>query len=190
MTKPYTIIRNFISSERADSLGREYMDYCQLVDETGDILHTCSTHNYISFAELLYEKLPEVKELAGKSLFPTYAFSRVYKKGSILKSHTDRDECELSLTVHLCSDSDWNIWIEDDGKYFGSPGERHDIHLEPGDAMLYNGKKYRHGRTPEFDGTYYTQVFLHYVETRGIHSPVWKDYLTKINKSVHSWDSG
>jgi len=166
MTKPFIIIPNFISPERADALGKEYMQYCEDVKEKPDpqVELSCSTHGYITFLELLMEKLPEVVKIVGEPLFPTFAYSRVYKNGAILEAHTDREKCEVTLTIHLRGDEDWNMWVEDD------QGERHDVSLNPGDAMLYYGFKSRHGRTTKYLGQYYTQVFLHYVRIRGEYS--------------------
>ena len=181
MTKPFIIIPNFISPERADALGKEYMQFCEDVKETPDPQAelSYSTYGYITFFELLMEKLPEVVEIVGEPLFPTYCYSRVYKNGSILKAHTDREKCEVSLTVHLCGDEDWNFWVKDD------QGKRYDISLNPGDALLYYGMQSMHGRTTKYLGQYYTQVFLHYVKTRGDHSDPYKVHLLRtgqINK--------
>ena len=115
MIEPFIVIRNFISPDRAMSLGKEYMKYCSDVNEEGDefVPLSHSTYGYITFFELLFEKLPEVQELMGETLFPTYAYSRVYKKNAILEGHKDRSECEVSLTVHLSSDCEWEIWVKD-----------------------------------------------------------------------------
>ena len=181
MIEPFIIIPNFISPDRADALGKEYMQYCEDVKETPDFQAklSCSTHGYITFLELLFEKIPEIEKIVGDSLFPTYCYSRVYKNGSILEAHTDKKKCEVSISVHLCADEDWNFWIKDD------QGTKHDVSLKPGDAVLYYGMVNEHGRTTEYTGQYYTQVFLHYVKTRGDYSDPYKVYLARtgqINK--------
>lgn len=110
--------------------------------------------------ELLCEKTQEVSSILEETVLPTYVYSRVYHRGSVLERHRDRDACEISLTLHLGSDKPWEIYIE-------SPkGEERCVNLRPGDAMLYLGKVADHWRN-EFSGEYYTQVFLHYVRSRG-----------------------
>lgn len=182
MTKSYIIIRNFISPEKADSLGEEYIKYCYDVEESIDsyVPFSYGTYGYISFYELLCDKLPEIQEITGEILFPTYTYSRVYKKNAILPMHKDRQDCEVSLTVHLASDHDWNFVLQD------GDVERN-INLKPGDALLYNGVDFNHGRPTEYEGEYYAQVFLHYIKAFGKHSAPYNAYLEKykqVNKEA------
>lgn len=158
----YTIVRNFIDQERAIKLGYEFMRFCEEHDAAGDnqAVNSNSVHNYLPFLELLCEKTPEVSKIVGETVLPTYVYSRVYKNGSDLKRHTDKDECEISLTLNLCADRPWKIWIE-------TPrGEKRSVMLAPGDAMFYHGCNAPHWRD-NYTGTYYTQAFLHYVYSRG-----------------------
>jgi Rps23 Pro-64 3,4-dihydroxylase Tpa1-like proline 4-hydroxylase len=158
----YIIIPNFIDSGFAKSLAREFKEYCKNNNLKGDeqCPNSQSKHNYISFLELLCEKTPEISSILGDNVLPTYAYSRVYHKNSILEKHTDRDACEISLTLNLDGDEDWPIFIE-------TPcGEEKTVNLRPGDAMMYLGKIASHWRD-EYIGEYYTQVFLHYVRSRG-----------------------
>ncbi len=158
----YIIIPNFISEERAEDLRVEFNNYCEVNNIPGDaqITESHSAHNYISFLELLCEKTPEVSKTLEESVLPTYVYSRVYKNGAELYPHTDRDACEISLTLHLGGDNSWPIWIET------PTGEKRDVELSPGDAMVYLGKIASHWRE-KYQGESYTQVFLHYVRSRG-----------------------
>jgi hypothetical protein len=158
----YIIIPNFINRHKASSLEEEYRKYCNNNNIKGDpqAPESHSSYNYISFLELLCEKTQEVSSILEETVLPTYVYSRVYHRGSVLERHRDRDACEISLTLHLGSDKPWEIYIE-------SPkGEERCVNLRPGDAMLYLGKVADHWRN-EFSGEYYTQVFLHYVRSRG-----------------------
>ena len=158
----YIIIPNFISSYRANKLKDEFVEYSQQNNLEGDsqIPNSSSDYNYISFLELLCEKTPEVSEILEETVLPTYTYARVYKKGSILKRHSDRDSCEISLTLHLGGDNPWLIWIKT------PEGVDRSVELKLGDAMMYRGTIAEHWRD-EYAGEEYAQVFLHYVRSRG-----------------------
>jgi len=166
----YIIIPNFISNYRANKLKDEFVEYAKKNNLEGDsqIPLSHSKHNYISFLELLCEKTPEVSEILEETVLPTYAYSRVYKNGSILEKHSDRDACEISLTLHLGGDTPWSIWIKT------PEGEDRCVELNPGDAMMYLGTVAEHWRD-QYVGEEYVQVFLHYVRSRGDCSYVYFD---------------
>jgi hypothetical protein len=159
----YIIIPNFISNYRANKLKDEFVEFSQKNNLEGDSqipTSSSSGYNYISFLELLCEKTPEVSEILEETVLPTYTYARVYKNGSVLEKHSDRDSCEISLTLHLGGDQDWPIFIK-------SPeGEYQSVVLAPGDAMMYRGTIAEHWRD-EYSGKEYAQVFLHYVRSRG-----------------------
>jgi predicted 2-oxoglutarate/Fe(II)-dependent dioxygenase YbiX len=158
----YIIIPNFISSYRANKLKDEFVEFSQKNNLKGDsqIPTSSSDYNYISFLELLCEKTPEVSEILEETVLPTYTYARVYKNGSILEKHSDRDSCEISLTLHLGGDKPWLIWIKT------PEGEDRSVELNPGDAMMYRGTIAEHWRD-EYVGNEYVQVFFHYVRSRG-----------------------
>jgi Rps23 Pro-64 3,4-dihydroxylase Tpa1-like proline 4-hydroxylase len=158
----YIVIPNFISSYRAIELAEEFKHYCKNKNLTGDpqAPNSYSDYNYISFLELLTEKTQEISSILEETVLPTYVYSRVYFNGSVLERHRDRDACEISLTLHLNGDKPWPISIQTPS------GEERSVTLNPGDAMMYLGKIADHWRDT-YDGEYYTQVFLHYVRSRG-----------------------
>jgi len=158
----YIILHDFISKDKASKLSFEFTKYCKENNIDGDeqAPNSFSTYNYTPFLELLCEKTPEVSKAIGETVLPTYSYARIYKNGSVLKKHIDRDACEISLTLHLHGDRSWPIWIETPS------GQEVEVVLNPGEAMVYLGKKAPHWRE-EYGGEYYTQVFLHYVRSRG-----------------------
>lgn len=173
----YVVLPDFISKERSSNLSFEFLKHCKDNSLGGDeqAPNSFSEYNYTSFLELLCEKTPEVSSVIGESVLPTYAYSRVYKNGSELIRHTDRDACEISLTLHLHGDSNWPIWIETPA------GEQRCVELNPGDAMVYLGKIAPHWRE-RYEGEYYTQVFLHYVRSRGDCAYAYFDKLNETTK--------
>ena len=169
-TDKYLVIPKLISSERAIKLGFEFKEYTESYNVGGDsqVQTSRSAYDYISFLELLVEKCNEASDAAGERLLPTYCYARVYYHGSILHRHTDRPSCEVSMTVNLGGDRQWPIWIQK------PDGEEVSVMLDPGDAMMYLGCEAAHWRDA-FEGTYYNQVFLHYVKSRGFNQPFYFD---------------
>ena len=103
---------------------------------------------------LLMKVLPVMKEQTGLDLIPTYSYTRVYEKGSILWRHKDRPSCEISATLNLGGDP-WPIFIKD------TKNKTVKVNLKPGDMLLYKGCDLEHWREP-FYGNACLQVFLHY----------------------------
>tara|TARA_A100001037_G_scaffold296506_1_gene317095 strand:- start:79 stop:1272 length:1194 start_codon:yes stop_codon:yes gene_type:complete len=158
----YLIVPNFISTERADALASDFKDYANKFDIKNDpqVEKCVGKYDYISFVELLCEKNVQVSQLVGETVLPTYTYARIYEKGAVLTPHVDKEECEISLTVNLECDIPWSIWIQT------PKGEKKEVELNPGDAMIYFGMTAPHWRE-EFAGNICTQVFMHYVRSRG-----------------------
>ena len=173
----YIVLPDFISKERSSDLSFEFLKHCKENNLEGDAQapDSYSLYNYLPFLELLCEKTPEISSVIGEVVLPTYTYARVYKNGSELLRHTDRDACEISLTLHLHGDSTWPIWIETPN------GEQRSVDLNPGDAMIYLGRIAPHWRD-RYEGEYYTQVFLHYVRSRGDCAYAYFDKLNEQTK--------
>lgn len=170
----YLVVPNFITKENANQLANDFKNYSEKNNLLGDsqVQNSYSKYDYISFLELLCEKTPEVSRIIGETVLPTYSYARIYKNGNTLPHHVDRKACEISITVNLDCDIPWDIWI------VTPSGEKRSVTLLPGDAMIYLGCAATHWRE-EYSGNYCSQVFLHYVRSRGPYSNVYfdkKDY--------------
>jgi predicted 2-oxoglutarate/Fe(II)-dependent dioxygenase YbiX len=158
----YILIPKFISPYRANQLADDFKKYSKEENLTGDsqvpLSETC--YNYKLFLELLCEKTPEISEIINEPVLPTYCYSRIYKNGNILEPHTDRESCEISLTINLSCDEIWPIYINT------PKDETKQVNLNPGDAMVYLGTIASHWRE-KYEGNELVQVFLHYVKSRG-----------------------
>jgi hypothetical protein len=104
----------------------------------------------------LETKLPIVEKESGLKLFPTCAYWRYYVFGAILKKHSDRPACEISVTACIKKYDNWPIVVE------GTSFE-----LEEGDAVLYAGCDQKHWRPGVYKGEGMAQVFFHYVDQNG-----------------------
>ena len=126
-------------------------------------LNDYSRYGDPAFDCLLEFKRKQVEQVTGLKLTPTYTYHRLYTTGTELVRHKDRPSCEISTTLCLGYDSDYNwpmfVSKEDGGK--GKP-----IELNPGDMIIYRGCEVEHWREP-FKGLNHAQVFFHYNEVDG-----------------------
>ena len=116
----------------------------------------------VELKKLHVQLLPKLETLTGLKLFKTYFYWRMYYDGAILEPHTDRPACEISGTLFLGGD-DWDIFIEDKN---GNPIR---VKQEAGDILLYKGCERKHWREP-FKGKQHAQIFLHYVDQKGLNN--------------------
>jgi len=155
----YIYIENLLSKEEIDLL----WNYAQLIhrnnvrwfDEKQTKLGETYQYGSPTTDGLLLIKQKIIEEKLNKKLLPTYTFWRLYTMYSNLASHTDREECEYTVSITVAQDKTWPLFV--DGK---------EIIIKPGDGILYQGAKYKHWRE-EYDGDYAFQIFLHYVEKDG-----------------------
>jgi len=155
----FTIIRGLVSEEKALKMA-EHLKQRQ----DGNLCDPDSLGNPSFYADEYMQKkqleiLPKIEKETGLSLFKTYTYARIYKKGTILKIHRDREACEISITMDLGGDP-WDIWVLDRDE---NPIK---VKLNPGDALLYRGCEIWHWRA-KFDGDEHTQVFMHWVDQFG-----------------------
>jgi hypothetical protein len=103
-----------------------------------------------------------VSSIAGIAVKPSYVYLASYLSGAELKKHTDREQCEFSVT--LCVDfslephlaTSWPICVET------SEGNTA-VHQALGDALVYRGDESATlSRRPGY-WIYSTSIFFHYV---------------------------
>lgn len=119
-------------------------------------------------------------EVTGKRLIPTYAYFRVYQQGDVCTVHSDRPSCEHSLSMPL-GYSDGRMWSFAIGRNhyefevaskmevardFGDEPYS-ELQLNPGDAVLYKGVNYRHGRIAPNPNRWSAHLFLHWIDSEG-----------------------
>lgn len=139
----YTSIQHRFNTKNFDGSGQsDNMDTCFYDDPTME--------------SLLLSKVDLMERATNLKLFPTYSFWRMYSYGAHLEKHTDRNSCEISVTINIAGDkTKWPIYI-------GTS----EVNLEPGDGVIYEGCEYEHWRD-EYLGDGQAQVFLHYVDQNG-----------------------
>lgn len=170
-------IKDFFSKDELSIL----QPYClnKTINAPKEAIHSSSVTAACFYQDsiltiLLNNKLKKAEEISKLNLDPTYAFWRGYTFGSFLPDHKDRPSCEISITA--CIDSCGTKWpIHMEHKYYD---------IEVGDAVMYLGVDLLHGRKDYFQGNYMAQVFLHYVDQKGIFSDYKNDKVHKIIKNL------
>ena len=138
--------------------------------EDKQVINTYSIYGDFFMETLMMKVLPVMQQHTEMDLIPCYTYTRVYKKGDILKRHSDRPSCEISCTLNLGGDP-WTIFLDptgqktviDEYKQIIKPNAPKGIpvDLEPGDMLVYSGCDLEHWREP-FEGDTCAQAFLHY----------------------------
>ena len=129
-----------------------------------------------TFMETLMMKvLPIMEKHTELKLLPTYAYTRAYKKGDVLRRHKDRASGQISTTLYL-GGNPWPIYIDPTGsdnvinEYKGihkpnaPAGNR--VDLKVGDMLVYSGCELEHWREA-FEGNVCVQTCLHYNDAEG-----------------------
>lgn len=172
MIEDYKIIRGAVSTELCEFLALEY----ELMEEVCKVLYAgadlsdLEENTFARYAPLMFETLmvklnPLVAKEWGHELVPVYSYARIYYKGSQLKKHFDRPSSEVSVSVAISKEPEynWPIYIKNED------GVEHEINLDVGDIVIYSGRKHEHWRNP-YEGNKVVQAFLQYVEADGPYS--------------------
>lgn len=155
------VLPNFVSVDMAEEMRLEFLKFYSDAD-SDDLVpnNSHAVYNPRAAVELMCNSNFLVTEYLGENVVPTFAYGRLYKKGSELKRHADRGAAEIVISVNLGSDKPYPIYFED------MIGQVREINLNQGDAVIYHGKELIHWRDP-FDGDECIQYMLCYVRTAG-----------------------
>lgn len=133
-------------------------------------------HQYKPMLAFLWGLTPIMSELTKKELLPTYSYFRVYREGDVCWVHSDRFACEhsLSLTLAYSDNKPWSFEIGRERLTQVRPVETtfqedafSSVDMAVGDAILYQGVTYRHGRVQPNPNRWSAHMFLHWVDSAG-----------------------
>jgi len=171
---PIQVVNNVLNNELLDLL-KEY--YKETISKNVWALGDRQSNRYKAHNEpmsriLHYECLPLIERIVGKSMKPTYTYLSSYVKGANLPPHTDRPDCEytVSFVVDKPKDSNWNIYVhkpQQEVKYKGRYDEKppleecEPVDCDAGGLMLFQGTDHIHFRE-KLEADYYNVLLLHY----------------------------
>jgi len=116
------------------------------------------------FEKLLEHLLPVVETNCGHKLYKTYSYARIYHMGEELKVHTDREACEITVSIALGYEGAiWPFCL------FDKDNKAQSLLLQPGAGIIFRGKDLPHWRELNTYGNS-GQVFLHYVDQEGMYA--------------------
>jgi len=161
----YAAVAGLIHPFHVSALRRYYR--CQV--RTGRMIlgDGQSSRRYVahndSVARFFHHQLTAVvRRLAGEPVKPSYVYVASYQEGAELQRHTDREQCEFSIT--FCLDyspepalaAGWPLTLHtDEGTVM--------VHQALGDALFYRGRQLPHSRAALRQGHTSTSIFFHYV---------------------------
>lgn len=100
--------------------------------------------------------------LAGEPLKPSYVYMASYLSGAELRKHTDREQCEFSIT--FCLDFSPEPELETPWPIHLDTGTGTvTVHQALGDGLAYRGTRLPHYRGVLGEGQTSTSIFFHYV---------------------------
>lgn len=175
---PAEVVQALLERIEADlkASNRSFTDFAQKLALMKKPTVEVSGHLYPPLITFLWALTPTVSRLVGRDLLPTYDYFRIYAQGDVCRLHSDRPSCEHSMSLTL-GYSDAQPWALDIGSVpmtgpdylreeFGE--EPFDsISMRPGDAVLYQGVRYRHGRSTPNPNRWSAHLFLHWVDREG-----------------------
>ena len=161
----YAPLRNLIHPFHVAALRRYYRHairrgHIRLGDDQSSRRYVA--HNE-SVARFFHHQLAKaVSAIVGHAIKPSYVYFASYLSGAELKKHTDRQQCEFSVT--LCLDfspepeiaTSWPIRLD-------TPEGAVSVYQALGDGLIYRGTKVPHYRDALPEGQTSTSIFFHYV---------------------------
>lgn len=103
-----------------------------------------------------------INAVAGEPLKPSYVYLASYLSGAELEKHTDREQCEFSITLSLDFSPEpdvatpWPICLQ-------TPNGTVTVYQVLGDGLAYRGTRLPHFRHPLGPEQTSTSIFFHYV---------------------------
>jgi hypothetical protein len=126
-----------------------------------------SPRRYVAYnepvARFFHQQITRTLSLVvGEPIKPSYVYLASYLSGAELKKHTDREQCEFSVTLCLdfspepALETSWPIELD-------TPNGRVKVYQALGDGLAYRGTRLPHCRGPLGEGQTSTSIFFHYV---------------------------
>jgi hypothetical protein len=162
----YTSIANLVPQFHLGALRRYYRYHTRVGSfSLGDeqVKRRYAAHNE-GVARFFHRQLAAaVTDIARTLVKPSYCYMVAYQSGSLLERHTDREQCEYSVTFCIdaspepAEQSPWPICLD-------IPDGSLRIWQHIGDGLVYRGRNLPHYRDELPEGYTSTSLLFHYVD--------------------------
>jgi hypothetical protein len=163
--KGYVPLRGLIHPFHVAALRRYYRQRVRrgafrLGDSGNPLRYVANNESVARFFH--HQLISTVSAVAGQPVKPSYVYFASYLSGAELTKHTDRPQCEFSITLCLdfspepACETSWPIRLE-------TPRGTVAVHQALGDGLVYRGTRVPHYRSPLPEGRTSTSIFFHYV---------------------------
>jgi hypothetical protein len=164
----YAIVRDLIDPAHLGALRRYYRELVgggQLPRGDDQVAERYRLHSE-PVAMFFHPQLALLtNRIAGEPVKPSYVYFACYPEGSALPRHTDRLQCEFSISLQVDYSPEprgacgWPLVLE----HPDLPNGRASVDLGLGDAVFYRGRQLAHSRDPLPAGHQSSSLFFHYV---------------------------
>lgn len=186
ITDKYVTIPELLPPEQMAAMRkyfRQYVGHGFMPFEDGQSVRYYQ-HNE-PLATVFHKQLTRLMSLVvGEEVIPSYVYAASYVEHADLTPHTDRPQCEFSISFQVDYlpeppgyKSPWGLfvwqpeWSDEpigyDSKEFPAASEAEDtnsaVYLASGDGLIYKGRELIHYRYPLAAGHQSTSLFFHYV---------------------------
>ena len=162
-------VKDDLLRSRIDLSGRHHPDI--LDRPTVDVYGP----QFAPFRFLLWGLTPLMCGVTRRRLAPSYSFFRIYRRGDVLRFHTDRPACDhsMSLTLDYSDGHAWPFEVMKMGTTYQDMLQAvQDVEpflMEAGDGIIYRGVDVPHGRMNPNPNEWSAHIFLHWVDLDGPH---------------------
>ncbi len=164
-TRGVGIVDSLLPVDFAAALGR----YCADLAAEGYMTIDAQSDRWCAHNEPVAESVhaqltPLVQQIVEEPVKASYAYLVNYRRGAVLEKHTDRVQCEYTVSIGLGEvpslerASAWPLFIE----HSDSPSPI-EIRLGIGDAVIFRGRQLPHYRNALSQSEAARALFLHFV---------------------------
>ena len=163
----YTILRGILP-EFVTTAIRDYLDNLRgegfMLFNDEQVKRRFAVHND-ALPRYFHEQLADlISRVANQKVIPSYVYAATYVEGGVLEPHTDRAQCEFTLSFQVDykpdlrgAQSPWALCVDDLRE------RRVEGFLAIGDGFLYKGCELVHYRDALAEGHQSTSIFFHFV---------------------------
>lgn len=163
----YTTISGLIPPFHLGALRRYYRHHIRvgsfvLGDSQVDRRHVA--HNEAVASYFHGQLTNQVNDITRTMVKPSYSYLAAYESGSVLERHTDREQCEYSITMCIDATPEPEVQVPWPIQLDIPEGTLH-VWQHLGDALLYRGRYLPHHRDALSEGYTSTSLLFHYVDS-------------------------